>query len=132
MPQEKTRKKTIINRLLSIVLIILVVLLIYLIYKPIVEDHTKYRLSCKADIRIENQNLVFRGVFSYKKSPSQGVAKVNGFVTTTDGKEFTVRRTIFFTQTDFGNNPVWTSNKIIISNSENIPAETLEKIIPQF
>lgn len=87
--------------------------------------------TCKADLIIKKNNLTFKGVMDFKTGEGKGIVNVSGIVESAD-VEYTVQRTVLFTQYFYGVSPVWTSEKIITEQTENIPNDILTSIIPYF
>mgnify|MGYP003365392639 CR=1 FL=1 len=87
---------------------------------------------CKANLKISHNNYLFRGIIEIKSGAAKGIVNISGFLVFPDKKEYTVQRTVLFTRSSYGVSPVWESNKIIVSNQETAPAESLRNLIPDF
>ncbi|EFR2684437.1 hypothetical protein KCK33_003508 [Salmonella enterica] len=90
------------------------------------------KLTCKADIQIIKRGLTFYGLIDYKSSGDKGIVNIAGNIVTADKKEFIVQRTILFSLEVYGVSPIWTSQKILVSNRETASSELLNEALPEF
>lgn len=81
---------------------------------------------------IKNTYSTFTGILDFKIGKGEGIANITGSVSRGFGTEYLVQRTVFLTLTSYGSNPVWISNKIVVSDVENAPTELLSETLPDF
>lgn len=115
--------------LISVAAILFLSLTFYLLY---IYNAAQQKITCRADMTIKNTYSTFTGILDFKIGKGEGIANITGSVSRGFGTEYLVQRTVFLTLTSYGSNPVWISNKIVVSDVENAPTELLSETLPDF
>lgn len=89
-------------------------------------------ITCRAEFMIKNNDAAFKGVLDLKSGAGKGIANLTGIVSSAAGKEYHLQRTVLYSLVIYGISPVWTSNQIIVSDTENVPEDLLLKVLPAF
>lgn len=117
--------------------LILVVFSLTLVAILLVKDFSinKNRIesfSCKANMVLTRSNNIFRGIVDHKINTKDGIVNVNGFIVTSEGKEYLVKRTIILSMSTHGGSPVWYSSQIVPSAIENVPESLMKLLFTDF
>jgi hypothetical protein len=118
-----------IHRIVSAAVVALFLFSLCLLY---IRNPEQQKIICRADMMIKSTDSTFNGIMDFKTGEGKGIANITGSVSSGSGMEYLVQRTIFFTLTSYGGNPVWFSNEIVVSDIENAPPELLLKTLPDF
>ncbi|CAI1174638.1 hypothetical protein [Serratia quinivorans] len=109
-----------------------VALILFCLCLLYIKNTKNQKITCRADMMIKSTDATFNGIMDFKTGEGKGIANISGSVSSGSGKEYIVQRTIFFTLTNYGGNPIWLSNKIVVSDIENAPPELLLTTLPDF
>jgi hypothetical protein len=115
--------------MLSVMSFILMMLLVVFCIKAL-KVGVNNDFICHADMTTVNDDMTFHGVMDFKYRGGKGISNISGYVSVASDKEYIIQRTVLFTLENYGDNPVLSTEKIIISNLENTPGPILEKVLP--
>lgn len=124
--------KTVTLKIVTFILLVVFVIFIFIFthYIPLNMIKSNSNLTCRSDMKINAEDASFEGSFIYKLGTEKGITNIVGNIISASGEEYLVERTVLLSFSNYGFSPVWTSDKVVISNKDSVPLSVADDLFP--